>query len=158
IKVFFDIRIPNNENTKLFESKVKNILIKGKDDEGETVDMTKLRIEYVKAFPIRGYHPEKLTYLRIVTNTKKQRSIALNIILKHNSEIGGTHKLETASDDMRAYYQKVAREYRIPLSRWDYKYNSNGMPYSARSPLCEHAFYVSINNYCSMENPSILYK
>ncbi|CAG8799355.1 1982_t:CDS:2, partial [Dentiscutata erythropus] len=42
-------------NTKLFESKVKDILIKGKDDEGETVDMTKLRIEHVKAFPIRNW-------------------------------------------------------------------------------------------------------
>ncbi|CAG8611274.1 14434_t:CDS:2, partial [Cetraspora pellucida] len=121
-----------------------------KDDEGETVDMTELRIEYVKAFLIRGYHLEKLTYLRIVTNTKKQRSIALNIILKHNSEIGGMHKLETASDDTKAYYRKFAREYRIPLSRWalltDYKYNSNEMPYSARSPLCEHAFYLL--SYC----------
>ncbi|CAG8705537.1 21282_t:CDS:1, partial [Dentiscutata erythropus] len=75
-----------------------------KDDEGETIDMTMLRIEYVKAFPIRGYHPEKLIYLCIVTNTKKQRSIALNIILKHNSEIEDMYKLETASDDTKAYY------------------------------------------------------
>ncbi|RHZ45605.1 hypothetical protein Glove_668g26 [Diversispora epigaea] len=164
IKVFFDIRIPDNENTKLFGSKIKDILAKGKDGEEETVDIDEVRIEYVKAFPIKGYQPEKKTYLRIVTTTTKQRSIALNIILKHNLEIEEAKqgcKLETASDDKSAYYRKVAREYRIPLSEWvlltNYEYNNSKMPYSARSPLCEHAFYVSINNYRSID-PLILYK
>ncbi|CAG8717659.1 15038_t:CDS:2, partial [Dentiscutata erythropus] len=32
-------------------------------------------------------------------------------------EITDEHKLKTASDNLRAYYQKVAQEYRIPLSR-----------------------------------------
>ncbi|RIB01728.1 hypothetical protein C2G38_2229850 [Gigaspora rosea] len=91
IKVFFDIRVPDNENTKLFESKIKDILVKGKNVEGETVEMTELRIEYVKAFPIRD-----------------------------------EHKLETASDDLRAYYRKVAREYRMPLLvlTWDIETHS----------------------------------
>ncbi|CAG8475162.1 17221_t:CDS:2 [Dentiscutata erythropus] len=32
------------------------------------------------------------------------------------------------------------------------------MPYSAYSPLCEHAFYISINNYHSVEDSTVLYK
>ncbi|RIB28854.1 hypothetical protein C2G38_2156809 [Gigaspora rosea] len=108
IKVFFDIRVPDNENTKLFESKIKDILVRGKNDEGETVKMTELRIEYVKAFPIRGIIQKKKTYLRMVTTTAKQRSIALAIILNYNIIIGDEYKLETASDDLRAYYRKVA--------------------------------------------------
>ncbi|CAG8813767.1 18687_t:CDS:1, partial [Dentiscutata erythropus] len=76
-------------------------------------------------------------------------------------------KLETASDDLSAYYRKVAREYGIPLSRLilltNYKYakhrvpdsyNSHRMPYSARSPLCEYAFYLSVNNFRHVEDPA----
>ncbi|RHZ47832.1 hypothetical protein Glove_566g69 [Diversispora epigaea] len=148
IKVFFDIRVPDNEKTKLFESKIRDILTKGKNDNRET-----------------DYQPEKKTYLRIVTTTSKQRKIALDIILKHNSKIEETKRrctLETASDDTTAYYRKVAREYRIPLSGWclltNYEYNNGRMPYSARSPLCEHAFYVPINNFCHIEDLTVLNK
>ncbi|CAG8784978.1 19514_t:CDS:1, partial [Dentiscutata erythropus] len=171
IKVFFDIRVSDNQNIDIFETEIKNIIANGKDGEGGTVDMTELQTEHIKAFPIRGYYKEKKPYVRIITTTSKQRSIALNIILKYNSEITSSDidksKLETASDDLSAYYRKVAREYRIPLSRWilltNYKYakhrvsdsyNSHRMPYSARSPLCEHAFYLSVNNFCHVEDPA----
>src|SRR6266542_1305200 len=165
IKVFFDIRIPNNENIKLFESKIRDILTKEKNGEGETVDMDQVRIEYEKAFLIKRYHPEKKTYLHIVITTSKQKSIALNIILKYNSEIVKAeqeYKLKIASDNMSAYYRKVVREYKILLSGWalltNYEYNSGRMPYSTHSPLCSHAFYVSINNYRSIKDPTVLYK
>ncbi|CAG8624923.1 5237_t:CDS:1, partial [Paraglomus brasilianum] len=154
---------PDNQNIDNFETEIKNIITNGKDSEGETVDMTELRTEHVKAFPIRGYYTEKKPYLRIVTTSAKQRKIALNIILEYNLKNKSGKKLETASDDTTStYYRKVAREYRIPLSGWalltNYEYNSHRMPYSTRSPLCEHAFYLSINNFCHIENPSILSK
>ncbi|RHZ76070.1 hypothetical protein Glove_207g8 [Diversispora epigaea] len=160
IKVFFDIRISDNKSIGIFETEIKNILVNGKNDEGETVDMAELQIEHIKTFPIRGYYVEKKPYLRIVTTNIKQRKIALNIILEYNSK--NEKKLETASDDTTSiYYRKVAREYRIPLSGWalitNYEYNNYRVSYSARSPFCKHAFYVSINNYRSVEDPSILY-
>ena len=110
IKVFFDIRIPDNKDIYLFEGEIKNILANEKDDKEKTVDVGKIRIEYIKAFRIRGYHTEKKSYLRIYTTNTFQRKIAFNIIQKHN--------LETASDDRSTYYRKVAREYRISLTGW----------------------------------------
>ncbi|RHZ49147.1 hypothetical protein Glove_529g21 [Diversispora epigaea] len=149
IKVFFDIRIPDNKSIGIFETEIKNILVNGKNDEGETVDMAELQIEHIKAFPIRRYYVEKKPYLCIVITNIKQRKITLNIILEYN--LKNEKKLETTSDDTTSiYYRKVAREYRIPLSGYR-------VPYSARSPLCEHAFYVSINDYRSVKDPSILY-
>jgi len=47
IKVFFEI---------------KNILANEKDED-RTVDVSKIRIGHIKAFPIRGYHTEKKTYM-----------------------------------------------------------------------------------------------
>ncbi|RIB01390.1 ribonuclease H-like domain-containing protein [Gigaspora rosea] len=144
IKVFFDICVPDNEDINSFETKVKNILTNEKDNEERSVEVGKIRIEHVKAFPIRGYHPEKKSYLRIFTTTTFQRKTALEIIRKEN--------LETASDDISAYYRKVAREYRIPLSGWD------RLPYNGHSPLCSHAFYVSIENFHAVNDLSELCK
>src|SRR5436190_2018752 len=129
------------KNINIFETEIKNILASGKDNKGKTVDTSKIRIEHVKAFPIRGFHAEKKSYLRIYTTTTYQRKTALEIILKHN--------LETASDDMTANYRKVAREYKIPLSGWtvltNYKYNTH-------SPLCSHVFHISIENLHAIDN------
>ncbi|CAG8756650.1 25989_t:CDS:1, partial [Dentiscutata erythropus] len=94
---------------------IKNILANGKDEK-EVVDITNLQTEHIKAFPISRYYKEPKPHICIITTDIKQRSIALAIILNHNLEIADKHKLETVSDDLRAYYQKVAREYRIPLS------------------------------------------
>ncbi|CAG8629273.1 1337_t:CDS:1, partial [Cetraspora pellucida] len=108
IKVFFDIRVPDNQNIDIFETEIKNIIANGKDGKGETVDMTELQTEHIKAFPIHGYYKEKKPYVCIITTTSKQRSIALNIILKYNSEITSFNidksKLKTVSDYLSAYY------------------------------------------------------
>src|SRR6266496_2037786 len=72
IKVFFDIRIPDNVSIPKFWSKIKDILTTGKDKEGGTVNMSLFRKECIKAYPIRGYHVEKKLYLRIVTPNKDQ--------------------------------------------------------------------------------------
>ena len=60
---------------------------------GGTVDISKIRIECVKAFPIRGYHAEKKSYLRIYTSSTFQRITALEIILKHKLEVRIIEKL-----------------------------------------------------------------
>ena len=119
IKVFFDIRVPNNASIPKFQSKVKSILTTGKDSRGNTVNINLIQMECIKAYPIRGYHAEKKPYLRIVAPNRDERFTALDIISSYNSKVDPECKIETASDDTGTYYRKVAREYRIPLSGWD---------------------------------------
>ncbi|RIB03758.1 hypothetical protein C2G38_2049015 [Gigaspora rosea] len=161
IKVFFDIRVPDNTSIPKFWSKVKGILSIGEDSSGGTVNMNLIRMECIKAYPICGYHAEKKLYLRIITPNKDQRFTTLDIISSYNSKTEQESRLETASDDSGTYYRKVAREYRIPLSRWglisDYKYNFSA-PYYTKSKLCLHAFYVHIDNFRSVDNLESLYK
>nr|CAG8581542.1 4718_t:CDS:2 [Entrophospora candida] len=130
IKVFFDIRVPENKDIDSLKTEIKNILSNGKDDEGKT------------------------SYLRIITTNTFQRKIALEISRKEN--------LETASDDRSAYYRKVEREYRIPLSGWalmsNYEYNNSRLSYNAQSPLCTHASYAPINDFRPIDDPSTLHK
>ncbi|CAI2161522.1 1438_t:CDS:1 [Funneliformis geosporum] len=116
IKVFFDICIPNNMSIPKFWSKIKGILATGKDGSENTVNMNLIQIEYIKAYPIRGYHAEKKSYLCIITSNKDLRFTTLDIILSYNSKVDLECKIETASDDIGTYYHKVAREYRRPLS------------------------------------------
>src|SRR5436305_9714017 len=59
IKVFFDIRIPDNASIPKFWSKVKSILATGKDSRRSTVNMNLIQMECIKAYPIRGYYAEK---------------------------------------------------------------------------------------------------
>ncbi|CAI2196113.1 19895_t:CDS:1, partial [Funneliformis geosporum] len=161
IKVFFDIRVPNNKSIPKFWSKIKGILATGKDDSGNTVNMNLIQMECIKAYPIRGYYTEKKPYLRIVTPNKDLRFTALDIISSYNSKVNLECKIETASDDTGTYYRKVARECRIPLSGWglisDYRYNFSA-PYYAKSHHCPHAFYVHIDNFRTIDNFEPLYK
>ncbi|CAI2173939.1 5195_t:CDS:1, partial [Funneliformis geosporum] len=161
IKVFFDIRVPENASIPKFWSKIKGILTSGKDNRGGIINMSLIRMECIKAFPIRGYHAEKKPYLHIITPNKDLRFTALDIISSYNSKVDPECKIETASDDTGTYYRKVAREYRIPLSGWglisDYRYNF-GAPYYAKSHHCPHAFYVHIDNFRPINNFEPLYK
>ncbi|PKB92265.1 hypothetical protein RhiirA5_387823, partial [Rhizophagus irregularis] len=70
IKVFFDIRVPENLSIPKFWSKIKGILTTGKDNQGNRVNMNLIRRECIKAYPIRGYHAEKKSYLRIIAPNK----------------------------------------------------------------------------------------
>ncbi|GBB83305.1 hypothetical protein RclHR1_10020009 [Rhizophagus clarus] len=110
IKVFFDIRVPNNTSIPKFWSKIKGILATGKDGSGNTMNMNLIRMECIKAYPIRGYHAEKKPYLRITAPNKDLRFTALDIISRYNSETDQENRIETASDDTGTYYRKVARE------------------------------------------------
>ena len=161
IKVFFNIRVPNNASIPKFWSKIKGILTTGKDNSGKTVNMNLIRMECIKAYPIRGYHAEKKPYLRIVASNKDLRFTALDIISSYNSKVDPECKIETASDDTGTYYHKVAREYRIPLSGWglisNYRYNFSA-PYYAKSQHCPHAFYVQIDNFRPIEDFEPLYE
>jgi DNA polymerase elongation subunit (family B) len=170
IKVFFDIRVPHNKDVETFKIKILKLLADNKDDNGKIVDMENIRIKHIKAFPIRGYYKEKQPFLRIITKNTFQRKTALNIILNYNSKIRKEFAerkrsdlndiLETASDDESNYFRKVAREYRIPLSGWALlsNYNKGRKPYNTHSPICSHSFYMDINDYKPIEDPSILYK
>ncbi|CAB5186435.1 unnamed protein product [Rhizophagus irregularis] len=139
IQVFFDIFVPEDLPPDSFETKIRDILS----------GVTKwIKIEHVKAYPFRGYNPEKKSYLRIYTTNTKQRKIAMKAIQGK--------KYITASDDQFTYYRKVAREYGIQLSGWsmlrEYKYLS-GMRVS---PLCAHAFWISIENFHPIEDVATL--
>jgi len=79
------------------------------------VNMNLIQMECIKAYLIRGYHTEKKQYLCIITPNRDERFTALDIISSYNLKVDSECKIETASDDIRTYYRKVAREYRILL-------------------------------------------
>ena len=98
IKVFFDVRVPDDTNT--FLPKITQIL---KD---VNVDFY---YENIEAYPIRGYYPTKQKYLRIFTNDLEKRKIGILAIRNH---------FETASDDLTNYHRKIARERELSLCHW----------------------------------------
>ncbi|PKY47853.1 ribonuclease H-like protein [Rhizophagus irregularis] len=83
IQVFFDALIPEKETADSFKIKVNDVLSSVIKD---------YKIEHIKAFPLRGYHTEKKSYLRIITRGTGDRKKALQAIQKNN--------FKTASDDM----------------------------------------------------------
>ncbi|GES85731.1 ribonuclease H-like domain-containing protein [Rhizophagus clarus] len=87
IKVFFDIRVPNNASIPKFWSKIKGILATGKDSSRKTVNMNLIQMKCIKAYPIRGYHVEKKPYLHIVAPNKDLRFTAFDIISSYNSKV-----------------------------------------------------------------------
>src|SRR5438132_1166349 len=58
IQIFFDILVPDKEFIDDFKIKIDVIL---------SSVINTYKIEYIKAFPLRGYHTEKKSYLRIFT-------------------------------------------------------------------------------------------
>ena len=72
------------------------------------MNMNLIRMECIKAYPIRDYHVEKKPYLRITAPNKDLRFTALDIISRYNLETDQENRIETASDDTGTYYRKVA--------------------------------------------------
>ncbi|GBC48200.2 DNA polymerase family B-domain-containing protein [Rhizophagus irregularis DAOM 181602=DAOM 197198] len=124
IQVFFDVLVPDGETPDECEMKIRDIL------SGE-VDTQK--IEHIKAFPFRGYHTEKKTYLRIYMSGTGKRKTAIMAVQDNN--------YETASDDLYSFHRKVARENGIQLSGWSML--GNYMYKKRIDPLCPHTFYLS---------------
>ncbi|RGB24635.1 ribonuclease H-like domain-containing protein [Rhizophagus diaphanus] len=99
--------------------------------------MNLIRRECIKAYPIRSYHAEKKSYLRIIAPNKDIRFTALDIISNYNSKVDQENRIETTSDDTGTYYRKVAREYRIPLSgRGNFPQAENDTAQTAPNPCC----------------------
>ncbi|RIB10232.1 hypothetical protein C2G38_2250893 [Gigaspora rosea] len=139
IQVFFDILVPENLSSDLFETKIRDILS----------GITKwFRVEHVKAYPFRGYYLNKKSYLRIYTTNTKQRKFAMKAIQEK--------KYITASDDQSTYYRKVAREYGIQLLGWSMLRNYKYLPGGNLDSLCAHAFHISIENFYSIEDVATL--
>ncbi|RIB19688.1 ribonuclease H-like domain-containing protein [Gigaspora rosea] len=93
IQVFFDVFVPDGESPDECEIKIRDIL----SDSVKT-----FLVEHIKAFPFRGYHTEKKSYLRIYTNSTGSRKTAIKAVQDNN--------FETASDDLYSFHHKVARE------------------------------------------------
>ncbi|CAI2191496.1 4852_t:CDS:2, partial [Funneliformis geosporum] len=89
IQVFFDILIPNGETPDKCEEKVSEIL---------SGTVKSFKMEHIKAFPFRGDHTEKKSYLRIYTNGTGERKKAIQTIQENN--------FETASNDMWSFHRK----------------------------------------------------
>ncbi|POG66680.1 hypothetical protein GLOIN_2v1482189 [Rhizophagus irregularis DAOM 181602=DAOM 197198] len=132
IKVFFDIRVPNNTSIPKFWSKVKGILATGKYNEGKTVNMNLIQMECIKAYPIRGYHAEKKPYLHIVTPNKDLRFTALDIISSYNSKafyvhIENFHPIDNFELFYKIYPSSLFTHDRALVLTWDIEtYNSRG--------------------------------
>ncbi|CAG8829539.1 20104_t:CDS:1, partial [Dentiscutata erythropus] len=99
IQIFFDTLVLENESVDNFKIKIDEILC-------NTVNAYK--IEYIKAFPLQGYHMEKKSYLRIFILSSGDRKKALQAIQNNN--------FETALDDMFSFHYKIARENGIAIS------------------------------------------
>ncbi|GBC00545.1 hypothetical protein RclHR1_38980001, partial [Rhizophagus clarus] len=131
IKPFFDVVVPEETPLSMFKTKLVKILsnILG--------SISKFRIETISAFPLQGYHTEKRLYIRVRSWNHRDRNKALKAV----RGVG----ISTASDDLTPtyYYRKVAREERLPLSRWAvlsnylHEYIQGGT----------YLFQVSVNNY-----------
>jgi DNA polymerase elongation subunit (family B) len=103
-------------------------------------------IETVHAFPVRGFHPEPVPYKRLHFPTLQARKEGIRTV----RDAGHT----TASDDLSAYYRKVAGEARVPLCDWaelqDYEYAPGP---TEKSPLCAHIFSVPLSGYRALTDP-----
>ncbi|CAG8642790.1 10351_t:CDS:2, partial [Dentiscutata erythropus] len=99
IQIFFDTLVPVNEFVDDFKIKIDTIL---------SSIINTYKIEYIKAFPLRGYYTEKKSYLRIFTLGSGDRKKVLQAIQDNNFEI--------ASDDMFSFHHKIARENGIVIS------------------------------------------
>ncbi|CAG8597718.1 9267_t:CDS:2 [Paraglomus brasilianum] len=136
IKPFFDIEVPETTTYPLsvFKRRLINILT------NTLKNTSKFGIETISAFPLRGYHTERKSYIRVTTWNQFDRYNALKAV----REVG----ISTASDDLNPtyYYRKVAREKRLPLSSWavlsNYSYK-----YIGDSSLNTYSFQVAVNNY-----------
>ncbi|CAI2197605.1 10000_t:CDS:2, partial [Funneliformis geosporum] len=71
IQVFFNIHVPDGESPDECEVRVRDIIFSAK--------VETQKIEYVKAFPFRGYHTEKKSYLRIYTSGTDKRKTAIQL-------------------------------------------------------------------------------
>ena len=131
IQIFFDILVPDKEFIDDFKIKIDVIL---------SSVINTYKIEYIKAFPLRGYHTEKKSYLRIFTLGSGDRKKALQAIQDNN--------FETASDDMFSFHRKIARENGIAISGWSmiskYRYKKHSH--------YTHDFQVSINDFRPVED------
>ncbi|GBB87524.1 hypothetical protein RclHR1_00140028 [Rhizophagus clarus] len=138
IRVFFDVRVPDGESPVECEARVRDILLFAK--------VETRKIEHIKAFPFRGYHTEKKSYLRIYTSGTGKRKTAMQAIQDNN--------YETASDDMYSFHRKVARENGIQLSGWSmlskYRYK-RGI-----DSLYLHVFYTSKKDFRPVEDLTII--
>jgi DNA polymerase elongation subunit (family B) len=132
IEVFFDVRAPDPARLGELDLRLRAVLT--------GVDVWPTCIDTVEAFPIRGYHPAPVPYKRVRLPTLKARKKALEAV----REAG----FETASDDLRSYYRKAAREHGLPLSDWAVlgAYEHTAGP-TERSPLCAHLFRVPASAY-----------
>ncbi|GBC13605.2 DNA polymerase family B-domain-containing protein [Rhizophagus irregularis DAOM 181602=DAOM 197198] len=135
IQVFFDILVPDGETPDECEEKVSEIL---------SGIVKSFKTEHIKAFPFRGYYVEKKPYLRIYTNSTGERKKAIIAVQDNN--------FETASDDLYSFHRKVARENGIQLSGWSTLNKYICKKGKRISPLYSHEFYVSIEDYCPLED------
>jgi hypothetical protein len=135
IQVFFDILVPDGETPDECEEKVSEIL---------SGIVKSFKMEHIKAFPFRGYYREKKPYLRIYTNGTGKRKKAIEAVQDNN--------FETASDDLYSFHRKVARENGIQLSGWSIINKYIRKKGKRTSPLCPHEFYVSIKDFCPLED------
>jgi len=89
----------DDESLDKYETKIRDIL---------SGSVKIFSVEYIKAFPFRGYHMGKKSYLRIYINSTGGRKTAIKAVQDNN--------FETASDDLYSFHHKVARENGIQLS------------------------------------------
>ncbi len=132
IDVFFDVAIPRGLSSDRLQNDL-NLMLR---DTG-----VQYNIEDIYAYPLHGFHTEKIKFKRIYTNNAFSRMKLIKIVKDQMN-------LETYSNDTTNYYRKAARENKLSLSDWVVidNYIHNYGP-TNNSPLCEHIFIVDKKNY-----------
>lgn len=138
IDVFFDVAIPKEISSDVIQNDLNTML----NDLGLPYN-----IEDIYAYPLHGFHTEKILFKRIHTNNAFSRLKLLKVVKDQMD-------LETYSNDTTNYYRKTARENKFSLSDWvsisnyEHKYGP-----TSSSPLCEHIFTINKNDYVHLTDP-----
>lgn len=103
IKVFFDVKVPEDEPPDDFQKKILETL---KENEKFPI-ASETEIKFMRQFI--GFQESESPYIRVYFRTLPQRRKSAELLRK----LG----YETASDD-HVYYRKASREYRFKLCDW----------------------------------------
>lgn len=132
IDVFFDVTIPKEISSDRIQNDL-NLMLR---DLGLPYN-----IEDIYAFPLHGFHTEKVLFKRIHTTNMFNRLRLLKVVKDQMD-------LETLSNDSNCYYRKTARENKFSLSDWVSIENySHEYGHTKYSPMCEHVFTVDKGSY-----------
>lgn len=155
IKVFFDVRVPDNAEPDKFAQAIKKVL---KED-----DIFCSNIEEIQRLPFKYFRKAAVPYLRIYFPTLHGRKKAISRVgnsityFNKDGEETSIDGLETANDDATCYYRKVAREYKFKLAGWNLirKYKIATPERYTKEKCYQYTFEVDVDDFVDIEKSAL---